>query len=290
MNEKKTNNFLKTAIAVLALSLLGLGFYTIQSYYGNKADVGVLKQEKIALKAELKSLLSNYEEAMTANTHFEKNLSEAKQKIRRLLDSIEKREATYVSMRKYKMRITSLKREKRALFQTIDSLEAANESLQHMVADTKTKLIKTEKRKDSLAIQNKKLVEKVAQLNVVNLDAKGVIVRNSGRLKDMDNASRVDKIEVCFSLSKNVLTTPGEKRLFIQIINPKNNLLGEKLSLSFGEAVLNYSKNLDVVYKNKRIDICTLVKAADKDLLKGRYIVNIFIGDEQLASTQFKLN
>lgn len=292
MNEKKTNNLLKAAIAILALCLLGLGLYTVRSYNESEAYLEELKEEKATLKVELQDLLSNYEKAVVANEYLEEDFSKAKQKIKRLLDSAEKMKATYVSLRKYKMQVNSLKREKQALFQTIDSLATANKSLKNMVSNTKTKLVQTEKRSDSLTKQNKKLREKVSEasvLKLVQLIANGVLEKNDHEIKVVDRARRADKIQVCFSLAENKLTSAGKKRLFVQIINPKNNLLGEKGTISFGEAVLNYSKILDVFYKNERLDICTFVKTEKEDLVEGRYIVNIFMGAELLSSARFEL-
>lgn len=292
MNENKINNLLKVAIAILALCLLGLGIYTIQSYNESEAYLEELKQEKAELKTELQDLLLNYEEAIADNKHLEEDFFNAKQKIRRLLESAEKMKATYVSLRKYKMQVTSLKKEKQTLFGTIDSLAIANKSLQKVVSHTKSKLVQTEKRSDSLTEQNKKLRKKVSEaslLNVVQLAANGVIVRNNNETKIVDRTRRVDKIEVRFSLAKNKLTTPGKKQLFVQIINPKNNLLGKKSTISFGKAVLNYSKTLNIIYKNERLDISTLINAEKEDLIEGRYIVNVFMGAELLASSRFEL-
>lgn len=293
MDEKKSKNLLKASIAVLALCLLALGLYTVQSYQESKAYMGVLEQEKIDLKNELQDLLSKYEQAEKNNELLQSDLLKAQEKIRRLLDSVKKKEATYVFMRKYKRQVTSLKKEKETLFRTIDSLATVNQSLHDMVINTKTQLVQSAKRTDSLAIQNEKLIAKVSEaseLKVIQLDTKGVSIKSNNSTKAEDRANNVDKIEVCFTLAENKLAPAGEKRLFVQIINPKNDLLGEQATITFGEAVLNYSKIVEVLYQNERLEICALVPAKEANLIEGRYLVNIFLGSKLLSSGEFTLD
>lgn len=292
MNEKKGNAFLKTAIGILAICLLALGFYTFQFYHESQSNQDILEQEQASLKMELKDLLSKYETAKTTNELLKKDFSEAKQEIKRLIDSIENTEVSYVYMRKYKMKLNSLKKEKEALFQTIDSLSSVNKSLKTQVESTKTKLVQTTKRTDSLVVQNEKLAAKVSEasrLKILQLTAEGVVFQNKGEHKPVSKAARAEKIQVCFTLAKNELTSPGKKRLYVQIINPKDNLLGEKSTISFGEAVLNYSKIVDATYENQALEVCALVDTEKSDLVKGRYIVNVFIGPELLSSKLMEL-
>ncbi|HET8809695.1 MAG TPA: hypothetical protein VFM65_05460 [Flavobacteriaceae bacterium] len=291
MDEKKSNILLKTAIVILAVCLCGLGIYTVQFYNENRSHQHILEQEKADLKTELQNLLSKYEQVKTENNQLKADFAKAEQKIEGLLDSLEKRDATYVFMRKYKQRVNLLKKEKERLFLTIDSLSNQNERLKNQVDSTKIQLAQTQKRTDSLTLQNKKLAKKVSkasQLKIVQLSSKGVVLgRNEPR--PTNQANRIEKIQVCFTLAKNELALPGKKRLFVQIINPENNLLGEKSTISFGEAVLAYSKIVEVFYENKAITVCNLVSAQKEDLLEGRYLVNVFLGAELLASDYFEL-
>ncbi len=292
MDEKKGNLFLKTAIGVLAICLLALGFYTFQFYNESKSNQNILAQEKKDLKMELQTLLSKYEDASTTNKNLKKNFSAAQNKIKRLMDSIDNREATYVFMRKYKMEVNSLKKEKEILFRTIDSLSSLNTSLQNKIDSTVVRLVKTEQRTDSLTLQNEILAAQVSEaskLKIVKLTSEGVIVRNNGELETTPISGKAEKIQVCFTLAKNELTSAGIKHFFVQIIDPENNLLGDKMAISFGEAVLNYSKTIDVLYENKTEEACVLVGNENENLKKGRYIVNIFRGAELLSTEQFEL-
>ena len=54
----------------------------------------------------------------------------------------------------------------------------------------------------------------------------GVIERSSGKQIPTERARRSDKIKVCFTVAKNKLTEAGDKELYVQVIDPKNNVLG----------------------------------------------------------------
>lgn len=293
MDEKKGNFYLKSAIGILAVCLFVLGFYTVQFYQESTSHQNILAQEKKDLKMELQSLLSKYEQAVAENENLKKNFSAAQNKIKRLMDSIDKMEATYVFVRRYKMEVNSLKKEKEAMFQMIDSLSNLNISLQSKIDSAATKLAKTEKRTDSLTLQNQKLAAQVSEaykLKITNINAEGVIIRNNGTIDRTAKAAKAEKIQVCFTFLKNELAPAGRKKLFIQIIDPKNNLLGDQKVISFGEAILNYSKEVNVEYENETIETCAQIGNEKEKLDKGSYIVNIFRGAELLSSEVLELN
>ena len=106
---------------------------------------------------------------------------------------------------------------------------------------------------------------------------------------DTKRASRADKVRSCFTLAPNIIAEKGDRLLFIQVINPNNNLLGEKAVIQFEEGTLNYSASTKVFYEQEELDVCILVDAAEEDLIEGRYIINVFDGAQQVATTSMIL-
>ena len=60
-------------------------------------------------------------------------------------------------------------------------------------------------------------------------------------------------------------------------------------SLVFEDQTLNYSKSTKVFYENEELDVCALIDANEGDLVKGRYVINVFDGPNQVASTSMIL-
>ena len=65
--------------------------------------------------------------------------------------------------------------------------------------------------------------------------------------------------------------------------------MGDKESISFDENVLSYSASTKVFYENEELDVCLLVNAAEEDLIEGRYIINVFDGPKQVATSTMSL-
>lgn len=94
-------------------------------------------------------------------------------------------------------------------------------------------------------------------------------------------ARLINNLEVCFSLAGNEQITPENKTLYVQIINPDNNVLANKGVVKNNEHSLVYSFKTNVEYYNQNTKVCVDVEADredrdDKPLQKGNYKINIF--------------
>jgi len=96
-------------------------------------------------------------------------------------------------------------------------------------------------------------------------------------------------VRACFTLTPNIIAQKGDRLLFVQVINPKNNLLGDKSTIEFESGVLNYSTSTKVFYEQEELDVCVLVNANEEELIEGRYTINVFDGAQQVASTTMEL-
>ena len=89
------------------------------------------------------------------------------------------------------------------------------------------------------------------------------------------------------SLAANSLAKSGSRNYYIQIIDSKNNVLGEKKTETFDDMSLTYSFVTTVPYENKSVDVCELI--AGSDFEKGTYFVNIFDKGTLVSKTSFDL-
>ena len=157
---------------------------------------------------------------------------------------------------------------------------------------TNVVLSETIKVVDSVNMENEVMSETIKKGSVVNaIDLRGeaVIIRNSGKIVDTRRSSRADKVRACFTLAPNPIAKAGDRTLYVQVINPKNNILGKKAVLNFDNGMLNYSESTNVYYENEELDVCVLVDAIEADLIEGRYVINVFDGPKQVASTTMEL-
>ena len=292
MEPENNSTKFKILIGVLSVLLIGLAVYTVSLYNDSKNTVSGLEQQKLDIETELESLIANYDEVIQDNELKDKDLLAARERIEILLDSVKNSEANVALIGRYKAEIGRLKNERKLLFKKADSLIAANQRLAIERDSTTNVLTKTYQVVDSVNQQNTAMAETIkkgAALSATDLTGEAVIVRKNGKIVDTRRASRADKVRACFTLAPNSIAEKGDKLLFVQVINPKNNLLGDGKSIVFDEKVLNYSASTMVFYENDELDVCILVNATEEDLIEGRYVINVFDGQNQVATATMEL-
>ena len=88
-------------------------------------------------------------------------------------------------------------------------------------------------------------------------------------------------------VSEAVRSKKVDKEYYVQVIDSKNNVLGEKQTVSFGEKILTYSFISKVKYENKTVNVSEDLPG--KDFAKGTYFVNVFDKNELVSKTSFSL-
>ncbi len=136
------------------------------------------------------------------------------------------------------------------------------------------------------------LVEKTksdAKFEVTNLQVKGVKFLNEN--SSLKKSNTIEQIRVCFTLDKNVNIASGEKEFFIQVVNPKNDIISvNNLMYEKDNVVLKYSKMAKFSYNQKITDVCSYIDLEKSKTLKGKYIVNLYSGINKISSTIFNYN
>ena len=77
---------------------------------------------------------------------------------------------------------------------------------------------------------------------------------------------------------------------YVQVIDPKDNVMGLNEQIQFEEQVLNYSLISKFNYESKNLDICEFIEArGDASFEKGRYVINVFNQKDLVAISEFIL-
>ena len=290
--QSSNNNRAKILIGLLVVLLVSLAGYTYTLIQQNKETVLFLEADKAEVQKELEALVVSYNEILQDNKLKDKDLIAARDRIIVLLDSVKDYKANLSIITRYKAQVRGLKNERAQLFKRADSLLVVTQRLAIEKDSTTAVLIKTIKVVDSVTTANTQLfnsLEKGALIGISNLDATAIIVRKGGKIKETKRASRADKIRVCYTIAPNTLAQAGDRVLYVQVINPDNNIIGDKSNITFGQDLLTYSKSESVFYENQALDVCAIVGTAGQDVLKGLYTINIFDAQRQIGSTTLML-
>jgi hypothetical protein len=65
---------------------------------------------------------------------------------------------------------------------------------------------------------------------------------------------RADVLKISFTIAENQIAKSGDKVYYVQVIDSKNNVLGEKI-IDFGADTLTYSFMTTVKYENKTVQV-----------------------------------
>jgi len=290
--QSNNNNRAKILIGLLVVLLVSLAGYTYTLIQQNKETVLFLEADKAEVQKELEALVVSYNEILQDNKLKDKDLIAARDRIIVLLDSVKDYKANLSIITRYKAQVKGLKNERTQLFKRADSLLVVTQRLAVEKDSTTAVLIKTIKVVDSVTTANTQLfnsLEKGALIGISNLDATAIIVRKGGKIKETKRATRADKIRVCYTIAPNTLAQAGDRVLYVQVINPDNNIIGDKSNITFGQDLLTYSKSESVFYENQALDVCAIVGSTGQDVLKGLYTINIFDAQRQIGSTTLML-
>lgn len=291
VNENNSGKF-KILIGVLSVLLIALAVYTVTLFNDNKSKISTLEGQKASIEMELESLIANYDEVIKDNELKDNDLLAARERITVLLDSVKDAKANVALIERYRVEIGKLKQERTLLFRKADSLIAANQRLAIERDSTSMELQNARVVMDSVSMENlamNETIKKAAVVKATDLRGEAVIIRNSGKVVDTRRASRADKIRACFTLAPNDLAETGNRILYVQVINPRNNVMGDKAVKQFEDNNLTYSASTNVFYENEELDVCILINASDNDLIDGQYVVNLFDGEKQIGTTTMEL-
>jgi len=293
MENKNGNSSLKAIIAVLAILLVGSLIYIFKLTSDAKTlqtTIVTTKSEKEVVLKDLSDLKATYDDAIAKNTSMSDELIAERDKVVKLITELKSAKGDIASLSKYKTQYKALEEKMKTLMQEVAVLKKDNQVLTTNLDSTKVVLEDSKKYNQVLVGQNEdlaKTVEKGSVLTITNLKTASYKVRSSGKQIETDKASRIDMLKISFTIAENKIAKSGDKTYYVQVIDAKNNVLGDKATISFGDTSLTYSFTTSVKYENKTVDVSEQLPG--KDFAKGTYFVNVFDKGELVSKSSFSL-
>ncbi len=293
MENQKSNSNLKAVIAVLALLLVGSLVYIFKMTSDAKAmqtELTETKSDKASVMKDLEELKARYDAAIAENTSMSDELIAEREKVVNLMADLKKSKGDAASMAKYKKMYNELEGKMKTLMAENDALKKDNAKLTTQRDSTVTVLGEARKYNEVLVGQNEELsktVEIAQKLTISNLKTAAYKLRSSGKQIETDKARKADILKISFTIAENKVAKQGDKTYYIQVIDSKNNVLGEKQTENFGDNSLTYSFQTTVKYENKSVNVSQDLPG--KSFEKGTYFVNVFDKGELVSKSSFSL-
>lgn len=284
---------LKAVVIVLALLLLGSLFYIFKLTNDAKSmetTVSKTLTEKETVMKDLSELKATYDAAIAENTSMSDELIAEREKVVGLMTQLEKSKGDVASMSKYRQQVAGLQSKMNTLIAEVETLKKENAGLTTNLDSTNVILAESKNYNQTLVGQNEELsktVEKASKLTVLNLKTAAFKKKNSGKEISTEKASRADVLKVSFTIAENQVAKSGDKSYYVQVIDSKNNVLGDKATVTFGSELLTYSFESIVKFENKTVDV--IQELPGKNFEKGTYFVNVFDKNELVSKSSFTL-
>lgn len=292
---------LRLVIVALSTLMCALGYYAYNNYSSLNQYHEFLIDENAMVESELSQMVASYDSLRFDNRDLQTKLDNSRIRIARILDSVKFLKPDVYLVSHYKKQLQVLKNENNSILALVEKLNAENEVLKQEAIRVGAELDQTisfskhlENKNSTLSIINSKYQEKINKakvLSVSNIIAQGVRrVTNSGDIKSTTTARRAKRLSVCFINSDNKFTAKGKKELYLQIVDPQNNVVGDQGVFNTETSSLIYSKKIMVDYKNKNLEQCLFVQpSADQTLQKGDYYITVYHKSRLIGKTTMTL-
>lgn len=266
------NNSYKLAILVLSIFLLIVFFKSYKDKKSANEQQANLQQESLLAQNQLSEIIKKYDSVTLLYSNYDNSFADFKAKINTVKNSNSK--IKYNNLSDLISQIENIK----------DSIKIFENKLKE-IEKIKT-LLKPEEKKSKIIQEN---TVDTSKFDITNLQVKGVKFLTDNITPN--KKKEIEQIRVCFTVDKNEGIPNGEKEFFIQVINPKNDIVSvESLIYEKHSSILKFSKLAKFEYKQQVTDVCTYVDLEKNKTIKGRYIINIYSGNTKIGSTIFNYN
>ena len=289
MPAKNMTRILIGLTAVLVVLIIVLGWLL----YDRKQEAIKLDEvtsEKFQLIGEFEELSREYDDLRTDNDSINAQLDERRIEIENLIEELNvTRVRSTAAINEYRRELGTLRDVLKSYIVQVDSLNQANIRLRQenvevrqQFAQAETQLQQEREIKEDLSAR----VELGSQLVAENLVASPINIRG----REINRIGRVEQVQVCFTLKRNAIATPGLREVYIRIKRPDDLVLAssaDNIMMVQGEPMV-FTSSRQINYENVDIDACIYYND-DGSLISGTYSVELYTDGYQVGYTEFSL-
>ena len=279
-------------LVLLILALLGGVAYLFMNLQEQKQvnrDMQELAElDKQEMENEYERFALQYSEMKTQinNDSIVEQLTQEQMKTQRLLEELKKVKADDArEITRLKKELATVREVLRSYIIQVDSLNRLNESLKKENSRVNAVLQERNSQIEGLSNEKASLSEKVAiaaQLDATNISLSLLNKRDKPTKKLKDTK----KMQVNFTITKNVTASNGNRTIYVRIQNPGGNTLSGGGSFAYENRNLEYSMKKTIEYSGEEVSVVTFWNVSQM-LEGGQYRVSIFADGNMIGSRTF---
>lgn len=291
MTEKK-NIYIWILIAVLLAAIGGLVAWNLTQRNELNEMVEQMTIEKEELQEEYEDLaiqFDGYQQMDIRNDSLQDLLSREQQRVQDLLEELRHTKASNArKIAELKKELATVRMVMKDYVRQIDSLNATNARLTAENQQFKEENKQVKEQNTHLSTLNEQLTETVTRASMMEVTACTVTMLNKNDRKTR-MVSHLSKLQFDYTIAKNITCTPGLKELYVRIMDPNGNLLGEDAEhlFAFESDEIPYSLTQQIEYTGEAYE-STCYQAIDK-AVDGFYTIDFFCDGNLIGSFPFQL-
>lgn len=279
-------------LIVVILALIGGIAYLLgnleQQKQVNRDMQELAELDKQEMENEYERFALQYSEMKTQinNDSIVEQLTQEQMKTQKLLEELKKVKADDArEITRLKKELATVREVLRSYIIQVDSLNRLNESLKQ--ENTRVNAVLQERNSQIAGLSSEKasLSEKVAiaaQLDATNISLSLLNKRDKPTKKLKDTK----KMQVNFTITKNVTASNGNRTIYVRIQNPGGNTLSGGGSFAYENRNLEYSMKKTIEYTGEEVSVGTFWNVSQM-LEGGQYRVSIFADGNMIGSRTF---
>ena len=279
-------------LIVVILALIGGIAYLLgnleQQKQVNRDMQELAELDKQEMENEYERFALQYSEMKTQinNDSIVEQLTQEQMKTQKLLEELKKVKADDArEITRLKKELATVREVLRSYIIQVDSLNRLNESLKQ--ENTRVNAVLQERNSQIAGLSSEKasLSEKVAiaaQLDATNISLSLLNKRDKPTKKLKDTK----KMQVNFTITKNVTASNGNRTIYVRIQNPGGNTLSGGGSCAYENRNLEYSMKNTIEYTGEEVSVATFWNVSQM-LEGGQYRVSIFADGNMIGSRTF---
>ena len=244
--------------------------------------------DKQEMENEYERFALQYSEMKTQinNDSIVEQLTQEQMKTQKLLEELKKVKADDArEITRLKKELATVREVLRSYIIQVDSLNRLNESLKQENPRVNAVLQERNSQIAGLSSEKASLSEKVAiaaQLDATNISLSLLNKRDKPTKKLKDTK----KMQVNFTITKNVTASNGNRTIYVRIQNPGGNTLSGGGSFAYENRNLEYSMKKTIEYTGEEVSVATFWNVSQM-LEGGQYRVSIFADGNMIGSRSF---
>lgn len=298
-NNLPKNKLVAILAAILAFVIIaGLALFFVQKNKMDKASAELeqlqLTNEQLQLDNEYKALnneFAQYENQtqLLANDSLVQKYSAAKAKVEKLLAELNsEKKKSAERIKDLQDEIATLKGILRHYVAQIDSLSKENMGLKTENQEIKDKNRTLSEKINQVSRDNETLNERMTLAEKLNVT--GVTLQSlKGNGKNEKNITKARQLLVTFTIPQNNSTPVGEKTIYLRIMNPEGDLLGNGGVFNFEGQSIKCTARTTIEYGGEEIGGIKIYWDVNSTLNPGNYTVELFADNYRLASKSFTM-